>query len=199
MPGADAVVGGDRALTGSRTVDALAAGATSTGAVTVTVPSGTTPGAYRVVACADSTGAVAEWDESDNCAVSATTLQVTAPNLRVTAVTNPPSSVRRGRTMQVRDTTRNVGTAGAGSSVTRYLLSLDGRRSARDVLLAGTRSVTALAAGATSTGSKTVRVPSSTPVGTYRLLACADDTRRVSEGNERDNCRASTFTVRVKR
>ena len=101
--------------------------------------------------------------------------------------------------MQVRDSTRNVGTAGAGKSVTRYLLSLDGRRSARDVLLAGTRSVTALAAGATSTGSKTVRVPSSTPVGTYRLLACSDDTRRVSEGNERDNCRASTFAVRVKR
>lgn len=196
---ADAVVGGDRALTGTRSVDAVAAGATSSGAVTVTVPGGTAPGAYRVVACADSAGVVAEWDETDNCAVSATTLQVTAPNLRVTALANPPSSVRRGATMRVKDSTRNVGTAGAGKSVTRYLLSLDGRRSASDVLLGGTRSVAALGAGVTSTGSRSVRVPASTAVGTYRLLACADDTKRVSEGNERDNCRASTFTVRVKR
>jgi subtilase family serine protease len=196
---ADAAPGGDLPLAGTRSVEALAAGATSTGAATVTVPAGTAPGAYRVVACADSTGAVAEWDEADNCAVSATTLQVTAPNLRVTALSNPPSSVRRGRTMRVQDSTRNVGTAKAGTSVTRYLLSLDGRRSAGDVLLAGTRSIAALAPGATARGAVTVRVPSSTPVGKYRLLACADDTKRVAEGNERDNCRASTFTVRVAR
>ncbi|HET8959896.1 CARDB domain-containing protein, partial [Nocardioides sp.] len=190
---ADATPGGDLPLAGTRSVGTVLPGATTSASVSVTVPGGTAPGVYRVVACADSTGAVTEWDETDNCAVSTATLQVTAPNLRVTALSNPPSSVVRGRTMQVQDSTRNVGLAPAGTSVTRYRLSLDGRLSAGDVLLAGERSVTALAAGATATGSKTVRVPTSMPVGTYRLLACADDTHLVSEGSESDNCRASTF------
>ena len=196
---ADATPGGDLPLTGTRAVGTVAPGATAAASVSVTVPSGTAPGDYRVVACADSTGAVTEWDETDNCAVSTATLQVIAPNLRVTALSNPPSSVRRGRTMQVQDSTRNVGLAPAGESVTRYRLSLNGTLGAGDVLLTGARSVTALAPGAKATGSKTVRVPASMPVGRYRLLACADDTRLVSEGSEGDNCRASTFTVRVKR
>jgi len=196
---ADATPGGDLPLTGTRSVGAVAPGATSTASVSVTVPASTAPGVYRVVACADSAGAVTEWDETDNCAVSSATLQVTAPNLRVTVLSNPPSSVVRGRTIQVQDSTRNVGLAPAGASVTRYRLSLDGKLSAGDVLLTGARAVAALAAGATSTGAKTVRVPASTTVGRYRLLACADDTKLVSEGSEGDNCRASTFTVRVKR
>jgi hypothetical protein len=196
---ADATPGGDLPLAGTRSVGAVAAGTTSTDTASVTVPAGTAPGVYRVVACADSANAVTEWDESDNCAVSAATLEVTAPNLRVTALSNPPSSVRRGRTMQVQDSTRNVGLAPAEASVTRYRLSLDGKLSAKDVLLKGARAVAALAAGAKSNGAKTVRVPASTPVGKYRLLACADDTKLVSEGSEGDNCRASTFTVRVKR
>ncbi len=196
---ADATPGGDLPLAGTRSVGAVAPGATSAASVSVTVPSGTAPGVYRVVACADSTGAVTEWDETDNCAVSTDTLQVTAPNLRVTALSNPPSSVVRGRTMQVQDSTRNVGLAPAVASVTRYRLSLNGTLDAGDVLLTGARSVSALAPGASATGSKTVRVPASMPVGTYRLLACADDTRLVAEGSESDNCRASTFTVRVRR
>lgn len=196
---ADAIPGDDLPLAGTRSVGSIAPGATSAASVPVTVPAGTAPGVYRVVACADSAGTVTEWDESDNCATSTATLQVVAPNLRVTALSNPPTSVRRGRTMRVQDKTRNVGLAPAGESVTRYRLSLDRRLSAGDVLLTGGRSVTALASGAAASGARTVRVPASTPVGRYRLLACADDTGLVSEGDEGDNCRASRFTVRVRR
>jgi hypothetical protein len=56
-----------------------------------------------------------------------------------------------------------------------------------------------LAAGASSSGSvNNVTVPSSTPVGTYYLLACADDLAAVSEADEANNCRAAAATVVVK-
>jgi hypothetical protein len=41
-------------------------------------------------------------------------------------------------------------------------------------------------------------VPAATPAGNYYLIACADESRAVLEGDERNNCRVSTFTVRVR-
>ena len=41
--------------------------------------------------------------------------------------------------------------------------------------------------GATSTGSRTITVPTTTPVGSYRLLACADDTLKIDESDEANN------------
>jgi hypothetical protein len=40
-------------------------------------------------------------------------------------------------------------------------------------------------------------VPRSTAPGPYRVLACADDGRRVRESNEANNCRAAGREVRV--
>ena len=42
-------------------------------------------------------------------------------------------------------------------------------------------------------------VPTSTVLGTYYLLACADDTELVAETDEAGNCRASASTVQVGR
>src|SRR5215831_3502483 len=63
--------GNDVLLTGSRSLLGLAAGGTSTGTVTVTVPAGTS-GTYFVLACADDLGVVVESTEGNNCAASAT-------------------------------------------------------------------------------------------------------------------------------
>ena len=75
----------------------------------------------------------------------------------------------------------------------------DQQKGGTDILLSASRSVSSLAAGQSSTaGNKNnVTVPSNTPVGTYYLLACADDTNAVSEIDETNNCRASTTTVVV--
>jgi hypothetical protein len=40
-------------------------------------------------------------------------------------------------------------------------------------------------------------VPIDTALGTYRLLACADDRLAVIESDETNNCRVSGATVRV--
>ena len=63
--------------------------------------------------------------------------------------------------------------------------------------MTATRSVAALLAGATSSGSTTVTVPPTTVPGTYFVLACADDALVVNEANETNNCRASGTSLLV--
>jgi subtilisin family serine protease len=72
----DAVRGGDKTLTGSRAVPGLAANVSSTGTVSVQVPSGTSVGTYFLLVCADDKKAVRELNEVNNCTASATTVQV---------------------------------------------------------------------------------------------------------------------------
>jgi hypothetical protein len=187
----------DKLLTGKRSVGALAPGATSTGTKSVTIPGNTALGTYYLLACADDTLLVPEGDENNNCIASTGTIQVTAPDLKVTAVSNPPASVKQSGSFNATDTTANVGTGPAGASTTRYYLSLDKIRGAGDVLLGGSRAVPPLAAGATSKGTVGVTVPPSTPIGTYYLLACADDLKVVKESKEGNNCRASQTQVQV--
>ena len=122
---------------------------------------------------------------------------VNAADLRVSSLSNPPSTKADGATFSVTDTSANGGNATSPASTTRYLLSKDATKGAGDVLLRGTRAVPQLGAGATSRGTVTVTIPAGTPAGTYRLLACADDRRVVAESNETNNCRASTTTVKV--
>ena len=68
---------GDRLLTGFRTVAALAAHTVSTGMKSVTIPPGTTPGSYFLLACADDPGQVIENVETNNCQASDGKVNVT--------------------------------------------------------------------------------------------------------------------------
>ena len=68
---------GDPLLTGSRGVPALAAGASHSGTVTVTIPAATPPNTYFLLACADAPNTVVETDEANNCKASGTTVTVT--------------------------------------------------------------------------------------------------------------------------
>jgi subtilase family serine protease len=86
---------------------------------------------------------------------------------------------------------------GAGGSTTRYYLSSDATKGAGDVLLAGTRTIAAVRSGASATGSRTVTVPTATALGTYYLLACADDLVKVAELDETNNCLASSWTIAI--
>ena len=80
----------------------------------------------------------------------------------------------------------------------QYYLSVDTVKGTGDKLLGG-RAIPALGANATSTASLQLTVPTSTVLGTYYLLACADDTQLVAETDEAGNCRASASTVQVGR
>ena len=63
-------------LSGTRFVAALAAGGTSSGSVTVNVPSGITKTTYYAIACADDTSVVSESNESNNCKASSSRITV---------------------------------------------------------------------------------------------------------------------------
>ena len=86
----------------------------------------------------------------------------------------------------------------AVASTTRYYLSAAPQKGSGSILLTGSRSVPILAASGgsrASRGSSTVTVPGATALGTYFLLACADDLNAVDETNETDNCVAATRAV----
>jgi subtilase family serine protease len=59
---------------GSRAVPPLSGGASSAGAVTVTIPAGTAPGSYFLIARADGADAIAEYSETNNVRARAITV-----------------------------------------------------------------------------------------------------------------------------
>jgi subtilase family serine protease len=105
--------------------------------------------------------------------------------------------VNRGAGFTVTDTTTNRGKATAGASTTGYYLSSTQTWSSAATLLGG-RSVPSLAQGAKSSGSVQVTVPSTASVGSYYVIACADDLKTVVESNESNNCRASSSRVAIR-
>jgi hypothetical protein len=98
----------------------------------------------------------------------------------------------------VTDTVKNQGNVAAGPSVTQYYLSGDTIKDSRDILLIGGRYVIGLAPEEAFMGTNVgVTIPSGTKEGAYYLLACADDMMAVAEGNEANNCIASSSRVQV--
>jgi subtilase family serine protease len=188
-------------LTGTRAVTALAAGAPpSRGTKTVTVPTTTALGTYYLLACADDLARVIELNESPNCVASATQVTVARPDLTVTVLSNPPATAAKGSKFAITETVSNEGLVGAGPSTTRYHLSLNTSRDATDkLLMGGSRAVPAIGAGSAHPAPTPVMVtvPTTVASGTYYVIACADDLKRVTEANETNNCRVSTTTVVV--
>jgi len=68
--------GGDRLLTGNRTVTGLAANTSLPAMTPVTIPAATPVGDYFLLACADDTFQVMESNETNNCRASGTKLKV---------------------------------------------------------------------------------------------------------------------------
>jgi hypothetical protein len=196
---ADTTLDPDDLAVGTRSVPLLVPGDTSTTTTELTLDPGAPVGDYHVIACADSRGTVAEFDEENNCRTSAGKIQVTpaSPDLVVTSVADPPAWAEQGHTFTASDTTRNVGLNVAAASRTRYYLSADTVRDPGDRVLPGARRVPSLGAGVSSSGSQEVTVPAKTQSGTYFLLACADDTSLVEESDETNNCIASSTRIAV--
>src|SRR6185503_3329507 len=121
----------------------------------------------------------------------------TRPDLVETGITEPPAAARPGTTFSVTDTVKNQGGQSAGASTTRYYLSLDGAPGGGDTRLTAVHAVTALAPGAVSKKTVIVTIPAAMPTGTFRLLACADDTKLVIESDETNNCLASAGAITI--
>ena len=184
--------GGDQVL-GTRTVAAVAADASDTATTSLTLPADTTAGTYYVIAQADATSAVVETTESNNTKASSTTMKV-GPDLIVSAMTAPGTGAN-GASITVTDTTRNQGTGASPAASTGYYLSTNSTIGSSDVFL-GSRSVSALAPGASGSGSASLTIPLDTAPGFYYVVARADWNAAVDETSESNNDRASG-TVKI--
>ena len=177
-------------LIGSRSVAALAAGATSSGSATVTIPQVTATGTWYIIARADGEGIVAEASETNN--TYSRTINI-GPDLDITAL-SAPATTAPGQTIVITDTTKNVGGGAADASLTLVFLSKNGSIDASD-MLAGSRSVPTLAAGATSAGSITFTIPEATATGSWYIIAKADGEGAVSETSETNNTYSRTIMI----
>jgi subtilase family serine protease len=175
---------------GSRAVPELAIGASHTASSTFTLPSPLTPGAYRIIAKADGAGAITETNELNNLRSG---LIKIGPDLAVTSLT-VPSTAAAGATIVVSDTTANQGLDPAGGSQTRFYLSMNALFDGADTPLQ-TRTVGALAAGASSVGSTSLTIPAATPTGAFYVIAMADAAGSVAESTETNNTRYGLVRV----
>jgi RHS repeat-associated protein len=184
---ADPVIAPDDKLLGTRSVSGLAAGATSDATTSVKLPAGIR-GRYYLGAIADSTGLVAESDESNN-ALAGNAIDVAGPDLAVTAVSGPEQA-GAGSSVQVSTAVTALASGGAVASSSRagIYLSADPTITTADTLL-GYRSVGSLAAGATSSATTTVRIPLGLR-GAFYLGAIADCADAIAEGDESNNALA---------
>ena len=115
------------------------------------------------------------------------------PDLSISSVT-VPSQGAAGLTIQVTDTTVNLGSAAAPSSSTSFYLSGNALLDATDPLL-GTRTVPALTSGASSTGTTAVTLPNPLLPGSYTLFVKADGPGATPESNEFNNTRFGFIQV----
>jgi subtilase family serine protease len=165
-------------------VQALAAGAGSTGFTTLSLPTPIAIGAYYLIAKADGDNVVAETQEANNTIARPLTI---GPDLIVTSISSP-FGIAAGSTVLVTDVVQNSGRDAAGPSTTRFYLSTDLVLDAGDVQLAGGRAVPALAAGESSSGSTAITIPAGTVPGYYYyVFAAADADGAVTEAQERNN------------
>src|SRR3569623_194034 len=195
--------------TPGRNVGTISAGGNSTGSASTSPlcfrdATGLHPpasGTYYVIACADSTNAVGETVETNNCAASSNTVQVAGGVDLIESAVGAPSITtgQVGSSFTISDTVQNTGGATAPSTFTKFYLSTNG--TTLGVWL-GVRSVGALTTLQTDSATTTPTIPAGTPSGTYRVLACAEagpgtsgKFSQVSETNENNNCTKSPTQI----
>jgi subtilase family serine protease len=177
-------------LLGSRSVPTLAAGASSAGSTPMTIPEGTASRAWYFIAKADGEGLMTETSESNN--TYSLTLKVGA-DLDITAL-SAPTSAAAGQTIVVTDTTKNVGAGAAEPSVTRIYFSPNGSTEGAGANV-WSRSIPALGAGESSTGSTAILIPEGTAPKIWYLIAKADGDGTLVETVETNNTFSRSITI----
>jgi subtilase family serine protease len=175
---------------GSRSVPALAVGATSTASTVLLIPAGTATNILYVLVQADANNDVAESTESNNISYGWTWV---GPDLSVAGLTLPASAVA-GTTISTADTVRNSGGGAAAATTTRFYLSTNFSFDSADVLI-GTRVVPALDPGTTNAGTESLTIPAQTAAGLYYIIAVADGDGVVTETAENNNTRGASIRI----
>ena len=172
-------------------IASLAPGASVTSNASITIPSDVSGGTYYLFGVADTGQVEAESSETNNLFVRSIKI---GPDLEIAALTVPLTGVPGG-VLSVNSTVTNSGGGNAGTFAVTFYLSTNYLLDASDVLLSGSRTITSLAAGASSAGSTDVTIPAGTAVGTYQVIAKADGNDQVAEALESNNTSPRTISV----
>lgn len=119
-------------------------------------------------------------------------------DLNVSALMVLPVTLAPGARLSMTQITRNIGSATAGASSTRFYLSRDTSKSSEDILLPAETAVPSLVRGGSVTGPAATAIIPSSASGVYRILACADDRAVVTEITDTNNCFVGVQSVTVK-
>jgi hypothetical protein len=115
--------------------------------------------------------------------------KATQPDLVVKKVSKPPKAQTVGTKVKLVVKVANLGDAKAGKSKLGVYLGKGKKHKKKDKRLKRVK-VKPLAAGKSKKLKLRVTIPAKTAAGTYRLFACADDTKKVKESRER-NCKGT--------
>lgn len=179
----DATITTSDLLIGSRNVPTLAPGISSTVTTSLSIPSNVVPGTYYIGAIVDAYNGVKESNETNNVLVGGT-IAVTGPDLFITAAAAPATAVTGGTILV--DQTIAAGPEGGASWVAVAIYLSTDLAGTTNVYL-GSRSVSSLAAGASSAASTAVTIPTTLAGGTYYVRVVADAWRNVAETDEANN------------
>jgi len=171
-------------LLGFRSAGPIPANGSSSGSTSVTIPAGTAPGTYYIIAQADYDNQVTETTETNNGRASGQ-IRI-GPDLVVSSA-SVPSVAESGGMIQVTDTTKNQGLGDAGASTTGIFFSTSATFSSSTANRIGTRPVPALPAGQSDTAKTPVTLPGNLSPGTYYIFAVADTNNEVVESSETNN------------
>ena len=119
------------------------------------------------------------------------------PDLTVKKIKSLPASVERDKSFSITTKVKNIGEKKSRKSETRFYFSQDVFYGSEDILLTGIRKVPKLLPKQGAKGSAKVTIPQTTPPGNYYVIACADDTLKVDESDENNNCQVSDATITV--
>ena len=196
----DAGYGGadDVPVAALRAVTELAAGGSSSASIVLVIPAAVPLSSYFVCGRADNGAAVAEGDEENNTRCSTGRITTSRPDLRLTLLEPVVATAVAGGTVSLVNAVKNDGLIAAGSSVVTFRMSVNQVfGDADDIVSTTTRSISSIAAGATSQASTKVKLPTQIPAGAYYACAQADTGAAVAEINETNNtlCSAARFVV----
>jgi len=148
-------------------------------------------GTHTLTLKIDSGNTIAESNEADNIytkTITVTAVNIGQPNLTYNSSVPviAPSAVIVGSTVTIGSSVINNGSAAATTFSVRYRLSTDTVYSSLDDIYLGDAVISSLAAGASTTASIAVTIPSLAD-GSYYLVWSIDPFGEVAESNEADN------------
>ncbi len=188
----------------TKAVSSLGPGASSPSSPATSVPMGSTPGTFYIVAKADYLNVVDEGTsptagENNNTRCSdPITVMGASPDLVVAAVA-APASATHGNSISVSDRTQNIGTVLAAASKTAVYIksgtTCPATVAGATPVNAPGRSVPSLIATGSSTATYNVTIPVGATLGANQLIWNADDGGVVGESNEGNNIKCKAINV----